>query len=200
MSALARTNRTLRAVGLLLLGAIVLHWLRYWIAYGEQAASELHRQGHGYLAELLPSLVAIATASILAATMLRVLGGAAGASARRSVMRPAALFGGALVAIFFAQELSEVLLTGRAGGPAGLLGGGGWLAIPLGAPLGLLLAFAEALIVRSEDHLVAVLERRRALGFAPAPAAPLVSALLAPLAARPLAFGLARRPPPGSEG
>lgn len=132
-----RTGATLAAC------AYAVHSLRYTLAYGSHAGSELHRQGHAYLAGapvLLTALLALG-AGELVRTAAR---GEEAPGAKASLPRTAALAGVALLAIFGIQELVEGVLA--AGHPAGLeaiVGGGGWLAAPLSAAFGLLVAVLD---------------------------------------------------------
>lgn len=197
MNGLARTNKTLRGGALLLLGALLLHWLRYLFAYGGSAGAELHRQGHGYLVDLLPSLIALALAMTGAAALIRIVRPfAAERSVRPLVM--ASAYAVALFATFSVQELSEGFLAhGHASGLDALLADGGWVSAPLSLALGALIVLCDRLLERGEvvlavrlSHMPCVARRRSSS------TAPPVSPSIAPRASRPLAFGLARRPPP----
>lgn len=195
MSALARTNRTLRAAGLLLVGALAVHWLRYLLAYGSHAPDELHSQGHGYLVELLPSLIAFAAASLTGATLIRLLGRFRGA---RPGSKAAPIAGYALVlfAVFAAQELSEGLFApGHSTGLDALFGEGAWWALPLSLALGWVLASFERILIRGEVGLLSLLYVRASRGH-PRLASGSVPRRVDVRPARPLEFGLARRPPP----
>jgi hypothetical protein len=185
--------RRARGAAILALGAFALHQLRYLVAFGSSSSEELARQGHGYLASAAPVLAAMALAALLA-TALRARFG--DGLAKGSIPRRTAVFTLALLGIFSVQESLEGLLA--AGHPAGLaaiLGGGGYLAIPLAVAIGVL----AALLVRALEGVEIALSARR---VAPRlPRAPRergqwepVRRVHAPRAA--MAFGLARRPPP----
>lgn len=186
-----------RGAALLVLGALAVHQLRYLIAFGPESGEALHREGHGYLAQALPVLVALAAAMLVATLVAGVLAGSRASSRTPSAAARALLYAAALLLVFTAQELVEgALAAGHPAGLIGLIGGGAWIAAPLALAFGLAAAAVERLLERTEDAIGSVLESRPR----PAPAAepsPLTPRpRRAPLAAAPLAFGLARRPPP----
>ncbi len=184
-----------RTAALVALGALAVHQLRYLAAYGGGAGHELSRQGHGYLTQALPVVVALAVAALAACVLRAALSGAEadGPSARRRAL-PYAI---AIAVVFASQETIEgALFTGHAGGLAAVFAGGGWLALPLA----LLCGWACALLDRGVQRL----ERIAGRACAPRTQRPRpdrvvgrslrAAARLSP--ATPLAFGLARRPPP----
>lgn len=202
MNHIARINRTLRCAALLLLGAIAVHWLQYLGAYGRDAAAELHRQGHGYLVELLPSLLAVASALLASAALMRVLRPFEERSSSGALTRPWLAYTGALLAMFAAQELTEAFLTpGHDTGVEAVTGSSGWLAAPLAAAVAWLIALVERLLVRGETSLAALIRAKQARPWVQRtaneqePHSPLASVALELKA---LEFGLARRPPPAS--
>jgi uncharacterized membrane protein len=169
----------LTTAALLLAGALAVHELRYVAAFGSHAEAALARHGHGYLALLTPALATL-TALGFAAGLVR----AAATPAMRSETRTRQLWpaaSAALLGIYVSQELLEgVLLTGHPAGWAGVLGAGGWAAIPLAVGFGLVVALvlrAVAAVSRGLS-LRAVTER-----LLPAP--DLVEAPAAPVVARP---------------
>ncbi|MGH2987507.1 MAG: hypothetical protein ACRDLO_12585 [Solirubrobacterales bacterium] len=184
-----------RAVLLLLVGALVMHWLCYLprAGAGGSGAAEV---AHSYLLALTPGLIAVAitavAASLLAPFALRrpPLTGA------DSVERRAARHAAALLAIFLVQEAGELLPAGEAtSGVDAVVGPAGWLALPLAFGLGLLAALVARRLDRVEQLIAGALAATSARhGCEPAvlPAAPRTT----PLATLSLAFGLARRPPP----
>lgn len=178
--------RVLRLAAVLLPSGLLMHEAVYALAGSGDRVS------HGYLALALPLLTALGVSLGLASLLLPLLGTA---PLRRSAgLTPLAL-AGSLVAIFVAQELSEALILG--GGVADLVSAlaAAWLLAPLALLFGLLAAAAahsldligEALwvLLRCRDRSA----RPRATR-APAPRPPRFARL------DPLAFGLARRPPP----
>ena len=142
--------------GFLLLPAVALlvHELRYALAYGEEADAALAAQGHGYVDSLAPWLVLLLG---LAVGRFLVRVARAGAGQRR---RPGggAAFGGlwavtslCLYAIFVVQELLEGLFSsGHPGGTAAVFAHGGWwamvAAVGLGGVVAALLRLAEAVV------------------------------------------------------
>jgi hypothetical protein len=198
MTTFAGTGPRARAIAVLALGAFALHQLRYLVAFGGDAGRALDAQGHAYLAQVLPVLAALALLA-LAVTVLRPLLApeSIARSGAGSRLRPALACAGVLLAAFACQELAEGLLAGgHPGGLAALYAEGGWLALPLAVLLGIgvslvlgaLAAIEVVIAARARRHRPRPRPRRRAS----TPASP----FLIPRAAAPLAFGLARRPPP----
>jgi hypothetical protein len=185
-----------RSAALIALAALAVHQLRYLLAYGSASHEELSRQGHAYLTQALPLLVGFAAAALLAG----LLKAAVGPVPRRTALAQPRLrtlgYGASIVSVFAVQETIEGLLfAGHGSGAAAVLGAGGWLALPLAGLFGALCAAVDRGLAKLEA-LVAPgappAPRRRAPRRLGAPA----RRLLAPLASLPLAFGLARRPPP----
>jgi hypothetical protein len=138
--------RRLAPLALMPSGAFAVHQLRYMLAFHSQAGVELQRQGHAYLHSLVPWLVL--GIALVAGTFVRALGRAFGGccSLPRYTMSFAALWlacSACLVAIYVSQELLEgVFATGHPAGVVGVLGYGGWWAIPAALAVGLVLAAA----------------------------------------------------------
>jgi hypothetical protein len=198
MSFAGRMSRAAGSAALLVLGALVLHQLRYLLAYGGGAGAELERQGHAYLDLVAPLLVAAAAAMLIASVVVPALLRLAPALTRDvSSTERAAGYAAALLAVYFVQELAEgVLASGHPAGLVGVLGASGWLALPLAMALGALGSLARGWLYRAERRLAAALTRprlprppRRASRRASPPARSDLSQLGLP-------FGLARRPPP----
>ena len=180
-----RTAHRIRLASILAVGAFTLHQLRYLLAAGGTSA-----EGHRYMADLLPPVAVLVLAAILA-TLLR---GTEGASASRAPLpRRIAAFAGVLLAIYVGQEVFEGLL---AQGHTTLLADGGWIALPLAIAIGALGAlFARAL--ESVERAIARVHSERPLrSRAPAVRGRARAAQGVSWLASPLAFGLARRPPP----
>ena len=159
--ALTRIPVRARALALVPMGALVVHELRYLIAFGSHADRELARQGHAYLvwAGLAVALVAAAGLGWFVARLARARQGAGPGRAPSWAATWAVLAGG-LLATYVVQELVEGwLASGHPAGLAGVLGAGGWLAAPasvvVGGVLALLLRGARAAIA-----LVAARARR----------------------------------------
>jgi hypothetical protein len=186
------TAHRVRLASILAVGAFALHQLRYLIADG--GSSSAAQESHRYMSDLLAPLAVLFLAAVLA-TLIR---GTEGASATRAPLaRRIAVFAGALLAIYVGQELLEGLIAlGHPAGPEALLGGGGWIAVPLAVTIGALSALL-AHVLEGVERVIAVIHAERP----PRSRAPAVRgrALRAPgisLIFAPLAFGLARRPPP----
>jgi hypothetical protein len=135
-----RLSFDLRGAALLPAAALVLHQLRYAVAYHHDAGPALAAQGHGYLGLITP-----VAALLLAAGSIRLVRRAAGGSAGapRSFGRLWTACAALLAAVHFGQEWVEsVLATGHPGGLEGLLGHGAWAAALLAVALGGLVAAA----------------------------------------------------------
>jgi hypothetical protein len=194
MRSAMRTVHRVRLASILAVGAFALHQLRYLLAFGGSASAELAQDGHRYMSDLLPPLSVLVLAAVVA-TLIR---GTEGASpARAPLARRIAVFAGALLAIYVGQELLEGLVTsGHASGLAAVLAGGGWIALPLALMIGTLAALLAHMLERAE-RVIAVIHLERPLRSRP----PAVRGTALPargvsLLSAPLAFGLARRPPP----
>lgn len=177
--------------------AIAVHQLRYWLAFGPAASSELQRQGHSYLHSIAPWIVvalAWAVGAFLSA-MGRAMSGQR--SAPRYGLSLLALWvvsAASLVVIYGGQEFLEGLLaTGHPAGIGGIFGYGGWWAVPAAVCVGLVLA---ALLHGARWILNEVAARR-----APAPPSSSATALPRPRGVTlprlaPLALGWCGRGPP----
>ena len=196
-----RVQRSARIVphrdGVLLMpaAAVVVHQLRYWLAYGSRANAELAAQGHSYLHSLVPwTILAVAVGAGL---FLRRIAHALRTGEQGRVARLSAgwlwLAGwAALVLIYATQETLEALLaTGHPAGVAGVFGHGGWWAVPAAA--GVALVVAGLLLVGRTLLRVAATARRvprraRTKVFAPID--------VAAAAVKPMARAAAGRAPP----
>jgi hypothetical protein len=175
--------------------ALVVHQLRYTLAYGSRAGAELAAQGHSYLHSLVPWTV-LALAVGLGSFLRRVARTLRTEDADRAPRRPAAvLWLGAwcaLLVVYATQETLEALLaTGHPGGAAGVVGHGGWWAIPASALVALavtaLLVVGRAILCAAAPARTA---GRRPLLRVVAPAG------VAAAVVRPLARAAAGRAPP----
>lgn len=127
--------------------ALLVHQLRYELAFGADAPRALAAQGHAYLSSMTPWILLLATLAIgasLGSLTRRWAGGAHGAAPRRAAgLRVWLLATLELVAVYSGQELLEgALAGGHATGAAAVLGGGGWWALPAALVVGGLLALA----------------------------------------------------------
>ena len=180
----------LRASAALSAGALLLHQLRYLAGHGAEAGSALAREGHGYLG-LVGPLIGILFALALAHLAVSVQRRSA-PEPGRGMARLWPLAAGSLLLIYVAQEsLEGALVAGHPAGLAGLVGAGGWFALPLALVLG----FVVALLLRGAEALLTALARRPGRFEAPrdirCPAPPLTRAGAAVLARH-----LAGRAPP----
>jgi uncharacterized membrane protein YeiB len=194
MGSAMRTAHKVRLASILAVGAFVLHELRYLIAFGGSANAELAQAGHSYMSDLSAPVSVLALAAVLA-TLIR--GTEAASPTRAPLGRRMAIFAGALLAIYVGQELLEGLLaTGHATGFAGVIGGGGWIALPLALTIGTLAALLAHVLERVERVIAVIHTERRLRPRAPAVRGSALPARGLSLLSAPLAFGLARRPPP----
>ena len=167
-----RLTAALRTSASIALGAFVVHQLRY-LAGGPGTGAE-----HSYLSAALPVLIALAVSSALGATAVALTTGAA---ARQSAGW--AFCTTALLVIFAVQETAEGVVP---------LAHGGWVAVPIAIVAGRLLSMLLALFRSVELRLTASPRPSRR---APAVVGRARRCRARALAAEPLAFGLARRPP-----
>jgi len=183
-----RTAHRLRLSSIIAAGAFALHELRYL-----SAPAGLSQEGHGYMSDLLPAIAVLFLAALVA-TLIR---GTEGVSPRRvPLVRRFAVFAGALLAIYLAQEsLEGVIATGHPG-PGALPAQGGWVALPLAIAIGALSALLARALEGVERTIAIVRARRGRRVRPPAVRGRGLPARAIRLAAAPLAFGLARRPPP----
>jgi hypothetical protein len=193
-----RTSRAAGSAALLVLGALVLHQLRYLLAYGGGASAELQRQGHAYLDLVAPLLVAAAAAMLIASVVVPALLRLAPTLTHDvSSTERAAGYAAALLAVYFSQELAEgALAAGHPAGLVGVLGASGWLALPLAMALGSMAAIARGWMYRAERRLAAVLASPQLPRAPRRSPAPVLASQRPALSSLGLRFGLARRPPP----
>jgi hypothetical protein len=183
----------LRVVGLLGFGSLLVHELRYRVAYGDAADATLSAHGHAYLAVVTP-LVGLLLAA-LSGHFLWAVAARRGGAFRAQRRTTAAVFTLVLLSIYTGQELLEgMLASGHPGWLAGVFGHGGWVAVPLCALVGCGLS----LLVRGAHKLAeAFFDLGQACSFVIVPA---LSGLLAsaPFAkpGRPLGWQGAERAPP----
>jgi hypothetical protein len=186
-----------RGAALLPAAALLVHQLRYLLAYGPQSGHALGEQGHSYLTSLAPWIALVAAIGIggLLGRVARAWrGGAPLRSHPAGTLTLWVLASAALIALYTGQELLEGLFaTGHPGGIAGVLGDGGWWAIPVAH----MLALGLALLLRGTDALTELIAARRAkvVRRAPRNDAPRARRTLGRLIA-PLASAAAGRAPP----
>jgi len=184
--------------GLLLVpaAAFLVHQLRYSLAYGTRANSELAAQGHSYLNSLVPWFVlALGLGFTLfvrrVARTLRT--GETGRLAPGSRLTLWATSWAGLVGIYVVQESLEGLLAaGHPGGVGGVVGHGGWWAIPAAAAV----ALGVVLLLGVARTVLRIAARRAPRPLWPRPASLRVPAGVAAAVSSPLASAAAGRAPP----
>lgn len=191
-----RTARQASGRGIVLLpaGALAVHQLRYWLAYGPQANSELATQGHAYLGSLVPWIMLVSASALGLFVTRLVWARRHGVDDHRRAFHLIWLgASAALLTIYVVQEtLEELFATGHPAGVTGVFGHGGWWAMPAAFVVGL----AITCLLRVGASLVRLAARRstprsRAAGRLPRPHG--VASLLR---RRPLATAAAGRAPP----
>ncbi len=191
--------RPLASLALVPAGALAVHQLRYWLAFGGRAGTMLAAQGHSYLHSLVPWIV-LALAFAVGA-FIRALGRALGGhcSLPRYTLSFSALWlvcATSLIAIYTTQEFLEgLVLTGHPAGLVGIFGYGGWWSVPAALAVGLVLTAA---LIGARWVLREVAERHRPTPSRPRPAAVIARRPRYMSLARlvPLAEGWSGRGPP----
>ncbi|HEY8465232.1 MAG TPA: hypothetical protein VIL04_00355 [Solirubrobacterales bacterium] len=191
----AREATDARLVALIALGALALHQLRYALAHGPEAGAALAREGHAYLQLVAGPVLTLALAAIVVSVVRRAWSG--GPRSAPSAPRTYGWITASLLAVFAVQELAEgALFAGHASGIAALVGGGGWLALPLAAVIGALLTAASLLLSRADEALAELIERVRSPRRAPRATRSTGTERAVRRPGFDLRFGFARRPPP----
>ena len=190
-----------RSTGPLLVpaAALAVHQARYTLAYGSRANAELAAQGHSYLSSVVPWTVlaiGVAATAFLRRVARAARTGETGKPSARSTLGLWGLTTVGLFAIYAVQETLEgMVVSGHPGGVAGVVGHGGWWALPAAAVAALLvvalLRFGSAIVRLAADLGSSFRLAPRALVL-PFP----LSARLALLA--PLAREAAGRAPPSA--
>jgi hypothetical protein len=184
-----RIAHNVRVASILAVGAFALHQLRYLLA---SSASSAEHSAHGYMTDLMAPIAVL----VLAAALATLIRGTEGAAPARGapLSRRIALFAGALLAIYVGQESLEAIINGHAVLADAVLGAG-WLAVPLAIGIGALLALLATALERVE-RAIAIVHDERVRSRPPAVRGRALPARVRSLLSAPLAFGLARRPPP----
>jgi hypothetical protein len=143
LQAMDRSWTRFRAVALLAAGSIIVHELRYTLAYGPNAAEALAQQGHSYLpmVEALAMVLLGVAAVRFGMSLLRARSGLVVEARPPSFARLWLCATAALTAVFTLQEGFEgEFAAGHPGGLVGIFGDGGWTAILLAALVGAVIA------------------------------------------------------------
>ena len=144
------------------------------------------------MSDLLPPIAVLVLAALVA-TLIR---GTEGAASDSPLGRRIAVFAGALLAIFVGQECLEGILAAAIRPARRARRRSGWIALPLalGNRRSLSALLAEAL--EGVERAIAVFHASGRCAPARPPSAAGPSCTRTSPAVDPLAFGLARRPPP----
>jgi hypothetical protein len=143
--------RRIRAAVLISVGALAVHDLRYLIAYHGSAAHQLSATGHGYLKGVTPLVVGALVLAVANFAVRLLLGSAE--PKLPSLRRMWVFLSVLLVAIYVCQEWIEgMVAAGHPAGVAGVMGQGGWAAVPLAVAFGLLIA----LVLRGAERAIAL--------------------------------------------
>jgi len=184
--------------GLLLVpaAALLVHQLRYTLAYGSQAGAQLAATGHSYQHSLVPWVIltlGIGLSSFLRRAAHALRSGETGPFARLSAVGLWAVTTAGLIAVYALQEsLEELYASGHPTGVTGVFGHGGWWAVPSAVVVAIgvvALLRAGRAVLRLAGRLAVRRVRLRPL----APAFPASVVLVAPA---PLARAAAGRAPP----
>jgi len=192
----SRVRSVLAGRGFMLLpaAAFAVHQLRYELGYGSRSGAALAAQGHGYQNSLAP-WVALLLAVGLGSFLARIARAATGrAETRRRSF--AALFGfgwALLFAVYCMQEwLEGMFAVGHPAGLAGIVGHGGWWAVPLSA----VAAAVVALLLLIGAAVVEVVARLASPALARVELLLRRPLLVVPVRLSPLAGRVAGRAPP----
>lgn len=178
-----------RTASAIALGAFTVHQLRLLVAAPRGSDPVLSVAGLG--AHLVPLLVGLLLTGLIARLVGSRIGAQAGAADRRVRATTYAI---GILAVFCTQQMLEgVLIAGHVGGLAAIFSAGGWAALPLAIVIGVIAALVDRGIAEIEARLAGPVSpsRPRAVSSGQDARGPAFLRLPAPLA-----FGLARRPPP----
>ena len=180
---------TIRITAALVPSALLLHEAVYAVAGAADTGS------HGYLAEALPILAVLVGALIVAALILPSLRFDAARGASAAVLRPFVI-ALALVGLFVVQEGVEIALLGGGLGQLATVLAASWLLLPLSLLLGALGAALVEGLERAGARIARLIGTSRRRRPRRAPIARPASLSTRGRRTSPLAFGIARRPPP----
>jgi len=176
--------------------ALVVHQARYTLAYGSRANAELAAQGHSYLHSVVPWTIlglGVGASGFLRRAARAAHTGESGAFTRLSATALWSITTAGLLAIYLVQETLETFsASGHPTGLSGLVGHGGYWAVPAAAVVAVavvaLLRLGRAML-RLASRLAPQAARARGTRVR----LPFSVALLAP---NPLALAAAGRAPP----
>ena len=186
-------------VALVPAAALLVHQLRFWLAFGGGASAELARQGHSYLHSIVPWImlgVGLGVGGFLYGLGRALRGQTSGPRYTLSLGGLWLVCSSCLVAIYVGQEFLEGLLAvGHPAGLAGIFAMGGWWSIPAALSVGLLLAVVFHGARWVLDELAQRAHPPAQLAPARRTAAPRISDVVVPRLS-PLAEGWSGRGPP----
>jgi hypothetical protein len=176
--------------------AFAVHQLRYELGYGSRSGAALAAQGHGYQNSLAPWAVLLLAVAV--GTFLARLARAATGRAETKRRSFSTLFGFTwvlLFAVYCVQEwLEGVFAVGHPAGLPGIIGHGGWWAVPLSA----VAAAVVALLLLIGAAIVEVVARLTSPALARVELLLQRPLLVVPARLSPLAGCVAGRAPPAA--
>jgi hypothetical protein len=184
-----------RAIALLATGMLVVHQLRFMLAFGGDAGHHLAESGHQYLGFVLPFVgvgLALACAHF---AMVIARRGQPGGTLTPPSLRTTWIAASATILLAYATQegVEGTLALGHPAGVAGIFGAGGWIAVPLSLAVGA----AVALLLRGATVAIARAAARSRLRPSRLPVRPRRLPLLPEIpAGDPLARHLSGRAPP----
>lgn len=186
-----------RTAALIALGAFAVHQLHYLLSSGSGLGEELRAEGYSYLGHVPPTLAGLAFTVIAARLLIAYFGLTKRSSgSSRPPLQRSALFAIAIFGVYVAQEtLEAVFFAQHAEGVLSALGHGWWMTLLLSACLGPVFFALDRWIGRLE-RLVAEIAQPQTFSPAAKENHRPRRAADVRIGLSPLAFGLARRPPP----
>src|SRR2546421_10562513 len=191
-----------RASVLLLMpaAALVVHQARYSLTYGPRASGELAAQGHSYLHSLVPWTVlalGIGASMFVRRVAQAARTGSSGTFTRLSITWLWSITTVALLAIYSVQETLEALsASGHPAGVSGVLGHGGWWAVPAAA----VVALGVVALLRLGRAVLRLASRCAGAATRAPHARTRLPSSIALIAPAPLALARAGRAPPRHAG
>jgi hypothetical protein len=156
------SNRERLAVAVMPAAVLGVHAVRYRLAFGADAGRVEHAHGHAYLTALTPAVAVLAALGVggLLVRAARAWARGGDAPPRPRLRRQWLLAALALLAVYTGQELLEgALAPGHPAGIAGVVGHGGWWALPAAVALGGAVAFVLGAAAAAERLALAVRPR-----------------------------------------
>jgi hypothetical protein len=147
-----------RVVALLGAGSVIVHELRYVLAYGSDAGTALAEQGHSYT-PTFEALIALLLGAVVVRFLLSVTRAFRGVAPARKPMtfrRTWLAASAALLVLYTLQEGFEgAFAPGHPGGVIGVYGNGGWTSVLLSLIVGALIAVLSVLARRTIELVAA---------------------------------------------